>query len=693
MSKTALWYFKGIFALVVITGLMASCGGDRYDDFAGGGGDSGGGDSGDGDGGDSGDGDGGGGDNNTTVALADYAVFPTSFILNNGDYDTIYIEAPTAGSNSFTSTRVLPMEVVKSADNGTRIDLVVKNIRGEESQSLTAKVVDNHIEFTFDESIKTDVGMTLEAIGAGLTQTLAIEAVGELWQPFVSFEVQNRTGGVVSLPQQHGNGGVAQPSVQLLSLARNSTTEGDFSQVDPSGEFFLVFSHGDTPSNPDVHIQNTNENAFKTKLVKGNEGHQIYVLPNRVGEDATITITSVEDNTEVAVINVATTQMAIPSVEFMYLLADNANPGTLTISTYNIPKDATVALEEIGGNNFFHETTTPTTPIPMTDGAATFTLTPTYDHSTYPTGTETTIVATLYDADGTTKLRNTDGEIISTTSTAVLVGLYISNANIDTVPDGTCGFDAYPITIVGGYLKRFNTEGIIASISDIVLQEVADNTRTYASTVKRVELDADGKVTTDDEESDTSGALICLQEVEGGETVLEGGNAVFAVVPTPINGSFSIAETPHTIEAVDATDVTPTLQYLIESPEPLTQGDKVGIDIKRGAQVTEGEIITYDENKQEYKPAKYEFVLKFESIVDPDAIFKTPPHLPNFRPSSFDGPIEFEIAGDAVSGKTATFEVYLQRKKREFQEGHGFWTDVIDTNFIDDPVTITVTVK
>lgn len=662
-TKLTFIAFKIIFASMVILGVIISCGGDPYtsnnDDP---------------------------GDNNSTTTLSGYGVFPASFILEDQTYDTIYLKK--IDNQTTISTRILPIKTLGTED--PKLQLKIKNIRGEIDNSITPKIVQNYVQFSFTPNSETQSGLSLVVTGEHNKTTLPLETVETNWKPFLSFELRNQSGKIVSLKQTRGNGGVAIPEEQIIALAQNSSTQGNFSQVDTSGKFNIGFFGGTVPSNPDLYILNTNDDVFKTELVKNQQGHHLYVLPNKLGESATITLVSVEDETEAAVIKVATTQILKPNIEFIYLLASNTNPGNLTLQTYNTPQDVTVALQEIGPNNFFQETTTQTTTQTFTNNITTFTLTPTYAHDTFPTGTETTIIATLYQKDGTTPLTDIHGNTITATTTVTLVGLNINNANINSVPTETCGFDAYPITIVEGYLPTFNTKGIIESVTDIKLHEELNATKQYQATVKRVDLDIDGKVTDADDNIVAAGALICLQEIAGSETILHGGNAVDPVTPTSIIGTLNVAGTEFTIDPVD---VTPTVQYAIDTNIAVATGKTTNMEISQGAQLTEGTVVIYDSDKQKYDPAKYLIALEFDKISDPNSIFQTPPHLTDFKPAIFNGSVELTIKEDALVGQTATFEIYLQRKKRAFQSGHGFWSDVTDIDFVDTPTVVTVTVK
>ncbi len=390
-----------------------------------------------------------------------YASYRTGDINSSTTYTTASIKQEV--NHVFVSTRILPVQLL--GNNSNTVDLLLRS--GDlPSNYLTARLSDGRVKFEIIPGVVPEYGLALDVKGRMNTRSVPLIVVqSKDWTGFTSVSVEDSSGAQVNKNSDKDLTPVVIP------------VGGGSDTTDNSGHLLLKFNGGIVPSNPDIYIQNSNEEAFSTELYRNDSGLFALVVAKKVDEEAVLRFESVDNSQAVTYVRVASVEpsegvIEEPTLEavlpLLYVPQSRSDSTVhLVFAAENLPAgNITAKVFRVSGDDLFQLGDTAVTP--NKDGKFSFAV-KSNGVDEFQSGMGTTIIATLYGEDGSPLL--SDGsEVVATVEVRVVrVNSTIGSEQRVTL-DRSCGVGSYAFASISGYRGSDTPSQVLSSITLVSAQ-------------------------------------------------------------------------------------------------------------------------------------------------------------------------------------------------------------------------------
>lgn len=536
------------------------------------------------------------GDKNTDDGGSTGVKFPTSFYVGSvgENYATINILEIDKGA----SLRNLPVQVLPEGSSSHVNHSITFGNSSTKSEALKANHAIGSLWFSFAEGkvVEEDLKLNVEVAHYKIDANLNVVAVSD-WVPFNKIIVNDKDGNKISAAT------IDDAPVKNVEIG-SAGSRGDFSLPAASGLLFIQFLDADgntvTPSNPDIYVDNSNEEVFKTRLVMDANKYILEVAPNAIEKTAVITLKTVENDRAVAVLNLkskARSPQITPAQESGLYIPDNFDAEELLakFNVANLPEGMKVKGVLSGTNDILRFKEIGGDEATIADGVATFTLVK--GSVTRTVGNTVTLTATLVDESQNDVLNN-DDTFISASITIKVVDVIVDKVG-DTVLSGFCqGFNEFALSAV----MDFPRDAVDSEILDMISSTATGGSTSGATdiddiTVTKVVVDTKAGDVVDPETADLEGkaVLTCVGNLPVG-------------VPTFING----------VTTINGVDVTAT-EGSITAPLPVLSLHTNSTLVSNRNEST----IIYIESTH-YNASLYDILVAEKPGGDPDDLLPAP---------------------------------------------------------------------
>ncbi len=390
-----------------------------------------------------------------------YASYRTGDINASTTYTTASIKQEV--NHVFVSTRILPVQLL--GNNSNTVDLLLRS--GDlPSNYLTARLSDGRVKFEIVPGVVPEYGLALDVKGRMNTRSVPLIVVqAKDWTGFTGVLVEDSSGAQVNKNSDKDLSPV------VIPVGKDSDATGN------SGHLTLKFNGGIVPSNPDIYIQNSNEEAFSTELYRNDSGLFALVTAKRADEEAVLRFESVDNSQSVTYVRVASVEpsegvIEEPTLEAVLPLLyvpQSRHDSTvhLVFASSNLPAgNITAKVFRVSGDDLFQLDDTPVTP--NKNGTFSFAV-KANGVDAFKSGLGTTIIATLYGEDGSPLL--SDGsEVVATVEVRVVhVNSTVGSEQSITL-DRSCGVGSYAFATISGYRGSDTPSQVLSSITLVSAQ-------------------------------------------------------------------------------------------------------------------------------------------------------------------------------------------------------------------------------
>ncbi len=398
-----------------------------------------------------------------------YASYRTGDINASTTYTTASIKQEV--NHVFVSTRILPVQLL--GNNSNTVDLLLRS--GDlPSNYLTARLSDGRVKFEIVPGIVPEYGLALDVKGRMNTRSVPLIVVqAKDWTGFTGVLVEDSSGAQVNKNSDKDLSPV------VIPVGKASDATGN------SGHLTLKFNGGIVPSNPDIYIQNSNEEAFSTELYRNDSGLFALVTAKRADEEAVLRFESVDNSQSVTYVRVASVESpdggggggdgtidpsaTLEAVLPLLYVPQSRHDSTvhLVFASSNLPVgNITAKVFRVSGDDLFQLGDAAVTP--NTNGTFSFAV-QANGIDEFKSGMGTTIIATLYGEDGSPLL--SDGSEVVGTVEVRVVGVNSTVGTDQSITlDRSCGVGSYAFATISGYRGSDTPSQVLSSITLVSAQ-------------------------------------------------------------------------------------------------------------------------------------------------------------------------------------------------------------------------------